>query len=149
MGDIDAVMGADEERLAAVEGVGPVIASSVVTWFASDVNRSVTERLRAAGVNMVEPGLEAAGGSAPLVQTLAGRSVVVTGTLEGFTREEAEGAILARGGKSPGTVSKRTYAVVVGESPGASKVAKAEQLGVPLTDEVGFVRLLEIGELPG
>jgi DNA ligase (NAD+) len=80
---------------------------------------------------------------------LAGRSVVVTGTLEGFTREAAEGAILARGGKSPGTVSKKTYAVVVGESPGASKVTKAEQLGVPLTDEVGFVRLLEIGELPG
>jgi DNA ligase (NAD+) len=149
MGDIDAIMGADEDSLAAVEGVGPVIASSVVTWFASEVNRSVTERLRTAGVNMVEPGIEAAGDTAPVVQTLAGRSVVVTGTLDGFTREEAEGAILAGGGKSPGTVSKKTYVVVVGESPGASKVTKAEQLGVPLTDEVGFVRLLETGELPG
>ena len=60
--------------------------------------------------------------------------MVVTGTLEGYTREEAEAAVLARGGKSPGTVSKKTYAVVVGESPGASKVTKAEQLGVPVVD---------------
>ena len=148
LGDIDAVMGADEESLAAVEGVGPVIASSVVRWFGSDVNRSVTERLRAAGVNMVEPGAGSTGGSAVRAQTLAGRSVVVTGTLEGLTREEAEGAIMARGGKSPGTVSKKTFAVVVGESPGASKVTKAEQLGVPLLDAEGFASLLETGGLP-
>ncbi|HZM54581.1 MAG TPA: NAD-dependent DNA ligase LigA [Acidimicrobiales bacterium] len=148
LGDIDAVMGADEESLAAVEGVGPVIASSVVRWFGSDVNRSVTERLRAAGVNMVEPGAGSTGGSAVLAQTLAGRSVVVTGTLEGLTREEAEEAIVARGGKSPGTVSKKTFAVVVGESPGASKVTKAEQLGVALVDAAGFEALLSSGELP-
>jgi DNA ligase (NAD+) len=148
LGDMDAVMGADEESLAAVEGVGPVIASSVVRWFGSDVNRSVTERLRAAGVNMVEPGAGSTGGSAVRAQTLAGRSVVVTGTLEGLTREEAEGAIMARGGKSPGTVSKKTFAVVVGESPGASKVTKAEQLGVPLLDAEGFASLLETGGLP-
>jgi DNA ligase (NAD+) len=148
LGDIDAIMGADEESLAAVEGVGPVIASSVVRWFGSDVNRSVTERLRAAGVNMVEPGAGSTGGSAVLAQTLAGRSVVVTGTLEGLTREEAEGAIMARGGKSPGTVSKKTFAVVVGESPGASKVTKAEQLGVALVDAAGFQALLSSGELP-
>ncbi len=147
-GDLDAVISADEESLAAVEGVGPVIASSVVHWFASDVNRSVTERLGAAGVNMVEPGVDLIGGSAAVAQTLAGRSVVVSGTLEGFTREEAEGAILARGGKSPSTVSKKTYAVVVGVSPGASKVAKAEQLGVPMVDGAGFASLLETGELP-
>ena len=84
-----------------------------------------------------------------LPQTLDGKSVVVTGTLEGVTREEAEAAILARGGKSPGSVSKKTYAVVVGEAPGASKVAKAEQLGVPMVDGDGFRTLLETGELPG
>ena len=78
-----------------------------------------------------------------------GRSVVVTGALEGLTREEAEAAILARGGKSPGTVSKKTYALVVGESPGAAKVTKAEQLGVAIVDGDGFAGLLETGELPG
>ncbi len=74
---------------------------------------------------------------------------MVSGTLEGLTREEAEAAILARGGKSPGTVSKKTFALVVGESPGASKVAKAEQLGVPVVAGADFDALLERGELPG
>ena len=81
-------------------------------------------------------------------QTLAGKSVVVSGALEGFTREEAEGAVLARGGKSPGSVSKKTFALVVGESPGASKLTKAEQLRVPIVDGPGFESLLETGELP-
>ena len=78
---------------------------------------------------------------------LAGKAVVVTGTLAGFTREEAEAAIVARGGKSPGSVSAKTFALVVGDSPGASKVTKAEQLGVPILDEAAFERLLETGEL--
>jgi DNA ligase (NAD+) len=72
----------------------------------------------------------------------------VTGTLEGFSRDGAEEAITSRGGKSPGSVSKKTTAVVVGESPGAAKLTKAEELGVPVLDEAGFVRLLETGELP-
>jgi DNA ligase (NAD+) len=148
MGDIDAVMAADEESLAAVEGVGPVIASSVVRWFASPVNRSVVARLRSAGLTLVEPLPDATGDVPKVGQNLLGKSVVVTGTLEGYTREEAEGAILARGGKSPGTVSKKTYAVVVGESPGASKLTKAEQVGVPLIDADGFATLLDTGELP-
>ena len=147
LGDIDAIMEADEERLAGVDGVGPVIAASVVRWLASDVNRSVVERLRAAGLTLDEPGRDEH--EAPSVaQTLEGRSVVVTGTLDGYTREEAEEAILARGGKSPGTVSKKTFALVVGESPGASKATKAEQLGVPVLDGTAFGRLLETGELP-
>ncbi len=79
---------------------------------------------------------------------LAGLTVVVTGTLDGFTREEAEAAIKTRGGKSPGSVSKKTTAVVVGEGPGASKLTKAEELGVPVLDEAGFGHLLETGELP-
>ncbi len=149
VGDIDAIGTADEASLAAVDGVGPVIATSVVRWFASGVNRSVIGRLRSAGVNLTEPGPDRSGGtSATPPKTLVGRSVVVSGTLEGWTREEAEGAILARGGKSPGTVSKKTYALVVGESPGASKVTRAEELGVPLVGGDDFARLLESGELP-
>ena len=81
-------------------------------------------------------------------QILAGKSVVVTGTLDGFSREAAEEAIIARGGKSPGSVSKKTTAVVVGREPGAAKLTKAEELGVPILDEVGFAQLLETGELP-
>jgi DNA ligase (NAD+) len=89
------------------------------------------------------------GPAAPEVeQNLVGRSVVVTGTLADFTRDEAEAAIKSRGGKSPGSVSKKTTAVVVGEDPGASKLTKAEELGVPVLDEDGFVELLETGELP-
>jgi len=147
LGSIDAIMAADEGRLAGVDGVGPVIATSVVRWLASDVNRSVVERLRGAGLTLDEPGFDAH--EEPTVaQTLKGRSVVVSGTLEGYTREEAEEAILARGGKAPGTVSKKTFALVLGESPGASKVAKAEQLAIPVLDGSGFRHLLETGELP-
>jgi DNA ligase (NAD+) len=147
-GDIDAIMSADEESLAIVDGVGPVIAASVVRWFASPVNRSVVERLRSAGVNLTEPSRAVSTADAQSPQTLAGKSVVVTGTLEGWTREGAEEAILARGGKSPGSVSKKTFALVVGESPGASKVTKAEQVGVPVVEGTLFGRLLESGELP-
>ena len=141
------MLDADEETLAAIDGVGPVIASSVAAWFASPVNRSVVERLQAAGLHLSEPDLAAAGGAA-LEQTLEGRSVVVTGTLAGYTREEAEAAVLARGGKSPGTVSAKTYAVVVGASPGASKVSKAERLEVPVITGDRFSAFLESGELP-
>ena len=147
LGDIDAIMAADEGRLAGVDGVGPVIAASVVAWLASDVNRTVVERLRAARLTLHEPGWDAH--EEPTgAQTLEGRSVVVTGTLDGYTREEAEDAILSRGGKSPGTVSKKTFALVVGESPGLSKVTKAEQLGIPVLDGSAFGHLLETGELP-
>ena len=146
-GDIDAVMAADEGRLAAVEGVGPVIATSVVQWLASDVNRSVVERLRSAGLALVEPRPEPGDAPSP-ARTLEGRPVVVTGTLEGYSRESAEAAIVARGGTSPGSVSKKTFALVVGSSPGASKVSKAEKLGVPVVDGERFEVLLETGELP-
>ena len=148
VGDVDSIRSADESTLAVVAGVGPVIAASVVRWFASEVNRSVVGRLASAGVNLTEPGRDALHEAQALPQTLDGKSVVVTGTLEGWTREAAEEAILARGGKSPGTVSKKTYALVVGESPGASKVAKAEKVGVPLIDEGHFADLLESGDLP-
>ncbi len=144
-GTLDRIMASSVDTLAAVDGVGPIIATSVGEFFALDANRVVVERLREAGVNLESPMVEA---STVLPQTLAGRSVVVTGALAGFTREEAEAAIKARGGKSPGSVSKRTTAVVDGDDPGASKLGKAEQLGVPVLDEAGFVTLLDTGALP-
>jgi DNA ligase (NAD+) len=82
-----------------------------------------------------------------LPQVLVGKAVVVTGSLAGFSREEAEAAVKLRGGKSPGSVSAKTYAVVVGAEPGASKLTKAEQLGVPILNEEMFLKLLETGEI--
>jgi DNA ligase (NAD+) len=142
LGDLDAIMSASEEELAATPGVGPIIAASVARFFANERNRQVVERLREAGVSF---GVRAV---SHFPQVLAGKSVVVTGTLERQTREQAEEAITARGGKSPGSVSAKTTALVAGASPGAAKLAKAEQLGVPILDEVAFERLLETGELP-
>ena len=141
-GHLDRIMDASEEELAAVEGVGPTIARSVHEFFANDRNRAVVEKLREAGVDFgkVEQPTEP--------QVLTGMSIVVTGTLEGFSREGAEEAILARGGKSPGSVSKKTTAVVVGDAPGTAKLTKAQDLGVPILDEAAFVQLLETGELP-
>jgi DNA ligase (NAD+) len=83
-----------------------------------------------------------------LAQVLEGKSIVVTGTLEAMSREDAEEAIKARGGKAPGSVSKKTTAVVVGEAPGAAKLTKAEELGVPVLDEPAFLHVLETGDLP-
>ncbi len=141
-GNLDAVMAASEADLSMTDGVGPVIAASITRWFAQSPNRATVEKLRAAGVefgNVVvsrQP------------QHLSGRAIVVTGALEGFNREEAESAIKQRGGKSPGSVSAKTFAVVVGADPGASKLTKAQDLGIPILDEAGFVTLLETGELP-
>ena len=147
---LDAIRSKSVEELAAVDGVGQVIAETIVSWFAQDSNRDYIERLGAAGVNFGDPEAAAAAAQAraAVPQTLAGRAVVVTGTLAGYSREEAAAAIVERGGKSPGSVSKKTLALVVGESPGASKLTKAESLGVPILDEVGFEQLLATGDLP-
>ncbi len=141
LGSLDAIERATPEELARVEGLGPKIAQSVHEFFASSRNHKVLAKLRSAGVNTTGP-------AAPRVpQTLAGRSVVVTGTLERWTREEAEAEIKARGGKSPGSVSAKTAAVVAGDSPGTAKFEKARELGIPILDESGFARLLETGEV--
>jgi DNA ligase (NAD+) len=138
---LDRIMSAAAEELAAVEGVGPTIGSSVQRFFALPRNREVVERLRKAGCNFEGP-------DAPdLPQVLVGMSVVVTGILQGWSREGAEEAIKSRGGKSPGSVSKKTTAVVLGSEPGAAKLAKANELGIPVLDEAGFARLLETGEI--
>lgn len=139
---LDRIVSASTEELAEVEGIGPIIGASVQRFFATPGNQRVVQRLRHAGLNLEGP-------AAPdLPQVLAGKSVVVTGTLEGWSREAAEEAVKARGGKSPGSVSKRTTAVVVGADPGAAKLAKARELGIPVLDEAGFAALLDSGELP-
>jgi DNA ligase (NAD+) len=141
-GTLDAIMAATEVELSATDGVGPTIAASIVRWFGRDTNRAFVEKLRAAGVDFGRVEVST------LAPTLAGKAVVVTGTLDGFSREEAEAAIKDRGGKSPGSVSAKTFAVVVGAEPGASKVTKATDLGVPLIDEAAFRHLLDTGTLP-
>jgi DNA ligase (NAD+) len=149
--DLGAIEAAGVEALAAVDGVGGVIAASVAEFLAQ--NGPVLERLGAAGVNTEEPGAAGTSGGGTgaadvLEQTLAGKTVVVTGAVPGYTREGAEEAIMARGGKSPGSVSKKTFVLVVGDAPGASKFKKAEELGVPTVDASGFDALLETGALP-
>jgi DNA ligase (NAD+) len=142
-GTLDAIMAASEVELSTTDGVGPTIAAAVVRWFSREPNRAMVEKMRTAGVDFGRVDISV------LPPVLAGKAVVVTGTLEGFNREEAEAAIKDRGGKSPGSVSAKTFAVVVGAEPGASKLTKAESLGVPVLDETGFRHLLDTGELPG
>lgn len=117
---------------------GPTIAAAVTEWFAVDWHREIVDKWRAAGVRMVDERDE----SVP--RTLAGLTIVVTGSLTGFSRDDAKEAIVARGGKAAGSVSKKTNYVVAGDSPG-SKYDKAVELGVPILDEDGFRRLLADG----
>jgi DNA ligase (NAD+) len=136
---MDALGSASVDDITAIDGIGPEIATSVVDWFADPDNRELIAKLAAAGVRMADPADESATGD-----LLEGVTVVITGTLDGFTRDEAKTAVEARGGKVTGSVSGKTAAVVVGASPG-SKATRAEELGVPLLDEAGFTRLLEEG----
>jgi DNA ligase (NAD+) len=138
-GSVAALATADRETLASVEGIGPTIADAIVEWFAVDWHADIVRRWREAGVRLDDPQAQAAADG-----RLAGLSIVVTGTLQRFSREEAQAAILAQGGRSASSVSRRTAFVVVGDNPG-SKAAKAEQLGVPVLDEAGFERLLAQG----
>lgn len=142
-GTLDAIQAASEADLASAEGVGPVIAASIRTWFDQPANQALVAKLRDAGVDFGKVVVSR------LPQVLAGKAVVVTGSLAQYSREGAEEAIKARGGKSPGSVSAKTFALVVGVEPGASKLTKAESLGVPVLDEAGFEELLVTGELPG
>ncbi|WP_418769554.1 NAD-dependent DNA ligase LigA [Mycobacterium neumannii] len=137
-GSLDAVMAASEEELSVVEGVGPTIAAAVTEWFTVDWHRAIVDKWRAAGVRMADER------DASIERTLEGLSIVVTGSLAGYSRDEAKEAIVARGGKAAGSVSKKTAYVVAGDSPG-SKYDKAVELGVPILDEDGFARLLQNG----
>ena len=146
LGSLEAIRAAGAEQLEAIDGIGPTIAAAVVAWFATPRNAELVDELIGLGV---DPRTEVVArdddgdGALPL----DGWTLVVTGTLEGFTRDEAKEALESRGAKVTGSVSKKTSAVVVGESPG-SKLAKAEELGIPVLDEAGFRHLLDTGQLP-
>ena len=139
-GSMEALSAATLEELSEVDGVGPAIAASWTDWLAVDWHREVLRRWETAGVRTADD-VPAGAGAA---QTLAGLTVVVTGTLSRFTRDGAKEAIISRGGKASGSVSRRTSYVVVGENAG-SKEAKARDLGLSILDEEGFERLLAKG----
>jgi DNA ligase (NAD+) len=135
-GSVDKLAAATQEEIVEVEGIGPERAERIVEWFADDENRALVEELRQLGLR-----LEAGPEERPLEGPLTGSTYVITGTLEGFSREEARKALEAKGAKVGDSVSKKTTGVVAGESPG-SKLAKAEQLGVPVLDEGALKKLL-------
>ena len=137
-GSLDAIMSASTEQLAAVEGVGPTIAAALTEWFTVDWHRAIVDKWRAAGVRVADER------DTSVPRTCEGLTIVVTGSLTGFSRDDAKEAIVARGGKAAGSVSKKTDYVVAGDSPG-SKYDKAVELGVPILDEDGFRKLLAEG----
>lgn len=137
-GSIQKISNASSDELAAVDGVGNVIAESIQEWFSVDWHQAIVKRWGAAGVALE-------GVAAPTKpQTLAGLTLVVTGSLENFSRDGVTEAITERGGKAASSVSKKTDYVVVGDAPG-SKAAKAEELGVQILNEAEFIALLENG----
>jgi DNA ligase (NAD+) len=135
---MDAITSATTEQLAVIEGVGPAIAAAVTEWFSVDWHCAIVDKWRAAGVRMADER------DAGIERTCEGLSIVVTGSLAGFSRDDAKEAIVARGGRAAGSVSKKTAYLVAGEAPGA-KHDKAAELGVPILDEDGFRMLLEQG----
>lgn len=137
-GRMDAIAEASAERLAAVDGVGQIIADSIVEWFTIEWHREIVDRWAAAGVRMEDER------DASIERHLEGLTIVVTGTLENYTRDSAKEAIIIRGGKAAGSVSKKTDYLVAGAAAG-SKLDKAEQLGVAILDEEGFTALLQQG----
>jgi DNA ligase (NAD+) len=137
-GSMAAIRAASVEELSVPDGVGGVIAEAVRDWFAVDWHVAIVDSWTEAGVRMAEQSEDS------MPKTLAGLTVVVTGSLAGFSRDEAKEAIVSRGGKAAGSVSKKTDYVVAGENAG-SKADKAEQLGVPVLDEDGFRALLDAG----
>jgi DNA ligase (NAD+) len=141
LGSLGAIRAADVDVLAAVEGIGEIIAESIATFVRNPLNAAVLDRLVERGLSTAE-----VPNRADLAPTLAGKAVVVTGSVPGYSRDEAVAAIEARGGTSPGSVSKKTFCVVVGESPGASKLTKATDLGVTIVPGERFEQLLHTGD---
>lgn len=143
-GSLDAVRAASREELARVEGVGGIIADSLLDWFEVDWHREIVERWAAAGVQFATPGHAGPGRADEGGGVLSGLTVVATGSLEGFTREGAQEAIIAAGGKAASSVSKKTDFVAAGPGAG-SKLAKAEELGVRIIDAAQFAILVTDG----
>jgi DNA ligase (NAD+) len=136
-GDVDRIMAASQEEVSEVEGLGPDRAEVVVEWFADDQNRALIDELRGLGLRF-----ELDDSERPAEGPLTGQTYVITGTLENWTREQAQAELEARGAKVTSSVSKKTTGLVVGEEPGGSKLAKAQQSGVPLLDEAALTDLL-------
>lgn len=143
-GSLDAIRAATPEDLAAVEGVGPTIATSLSEWFEVEWHREIVERWAEAGVQWATPGHAGSGAAVVEGGVLAGLTVVATGTLDGFTRDGAKEAIIAAGGKAASSVSKKTDYVAAGPGAG-SKLTKAEELGVPVLDAEQFAVLVSEG----
>ncbi|MCL2781909.1 MAG: helix-hairpin-helix domain-containing protein, partial [Actinomycetia bacterium] len=162
-GSLDAIAAAAPEELAGADGVGAVIAEAIAEWFAVDWHRDIVDKWRAAGVSLADAGWEPAAGWGGVgsgsdpgagsgagsgavggARPLAGLSIVVTGALAGFSRDQAKEAIVAGGGRASSSVSGKTAFVVVGDEPG-NKRDKAVSLGVPVLDEDGFQVLLDAG----
>ncbi|MBX3117309.1 MAG: NAD-dependent DNA ligase LigA [Cryobacterium sp.] len=140
-GSLGAIRKASREELSEVEGVGEIIADSLIDWFSIDWHEEIVDAWAAAGVQFSTPGHPGPGSASSTGGVLSGKTLVVTGTLKGFTREGAEEAIIQAGGRAASSVSKKTDYVVAGPGAG-SKLAKAEQLGVPILDEESFIALL-------
>lgn len=136
LGSLDRLAAADADRLQTIEGIGPQIAASVVTWFANSQNQRLLARLRQAGLNFSAESI-----APPARQPLAGLTFVITGTLPSLKRDEAQALIEQHGGKVTGSVSKSTHYVLAGEAAG-SKLSKAQQLGIPIIDEAGLRQLI-------
>ena len=145
---LDALAAAEGEALEAIDGIGPIVAESVVAWFQDPANRATVEGLRAAGLNLDRQPGERVAAQADADAPLAGVTVVLTGTLPTMTRPQAKALIEEAGGKVSGSVSKKTGLVVAGEAAG-SKLAKAVELGVPSVDEAGLLAVLDGAPLPG
>ena len=143
-GSIDAIRAATREEIAEVEGVGGIIADSLLDWFAIDWHAEILDRWRASGVRLATPGHPGPGRRTSDDGTLAGLTIVVTGSVEGFTREGVQEAIIAAGGKPASSVSKKTHYVVAGPGAG-SKLSRAEALGVRILDAEQFLMLLDGG----
>lgn len=140
-GSLDRIFAASEAELSQVDGVGAILAQSLREWITVDWHREIIERWRAAGVRLETPGHEGPGSNSGEGGKFAGFSIVATGSLKQFTREQIEEAIISNGGKAASSVSKKTAFVVAGENAG-SKLAKAEELGIEVIDEEEFQRRL-------
>lgn len=143
-GSLDAIRAASREQLAEVEGVGAIIADSLLEWFEVDWHREIVERWAAAGVQFTTPGHPGPGRAGGDGGVLSGLTIVATGSLDGFTREGAQEAIIAAGGKAASSVSKKTDFVAAGPGAG-SKLAKAEGLGIRIIDAAQFAILVTKG----
>ena len=137
-GNVDALAAASQEEILEVEGIGPERAAAIAEWFADDANKKLIDELRALGLR-----LESGDELRPVEGGLSGHTYVITGTLEAWTRDEAASELEARGAKVAGSVSKKTTGVIVGEDPGATKLNKAREVGVPILDEQALVDLLQ------